>query len=469
MDIWRSLRLVRAQSLLFFLVAMFSFVAIMVAPSFAAKKTQLFRSSAKVLITPTAKPVTLAGAQTESTVKAWFTDEQTLKTILASEDLLDLVITSAGVSYSWTSLRERISMEILSNSRDQVSLLQISVLGSKAEESRILTLTLAEKFIQYIQQLSAAEHDKTVAFLERERRNAEREVARAQKRLLKIGIVPRQAGRNDPFEEAWVSLQERRSELEREDAMAQAEIEQYRSAAEQGSLVTELPDGLGTGILNDSVAKERLKLAELQEIYTDQSLQVQQQKEKLRRAEAVAQGETRRLVSSRLEAAERKRAKISALLAETMARLKQLEAARPSAEKHLEFATQERQLQMWQENYLDLTRQVYRARVMQQSSRREGAFTIVEKPLPGVLLGGKVSGMSPWMRAVLGIPMALLIGFGAVLGADYLFSSMRLQPRIEEALGLPVLGSIPDIPNEVVSEWDVMKGTVGRPIAPTGS
>lgn len=461
MDIWRSLKLIRSHFGVFLIASIIAFVAILVGPSFAAKKLDYYKSSAKILITPHSEDVRVAGEKSTNTT-SWFTDEATLRTLLSSQDLLELVIETTGIKMDWIDLRQRIRLDVLSDAGHQVSLLEIAVMGSKPEEARLLTLTLSDKFIQYVQQLSTAEHDKTVSFLDRERRNAEREVARSQKKLLNIGILPREAGRQDPLEQAWVELQSKRSELERDLALSEVEVEQLGVAADDGTFATDSPEGLGGSVLDNAVSKEQLKLEELRETYTDRSPQVIAQMEKVRRAESVQRRRFDRAVGMRQESAQKKRVKMASLLAETQRRIKELEAKRPSPEKHLEYATQERQLAMWQENYLDLTRQLYRARVMQQSSRREGAFTIVEKPQPGLAAAGTQVANSPIGRVLMGIPMALLCGIAIVMLLDYMTATMRMQPRIEEALGLPIIGTIPILPIEMVVGWDSMKGQVRR-------
>lgn len=463
MDIWRSLRLIRGQSVLFFLACVVAFVLVMIAPLFTAKKLMVYKSSTKVLITPTTSAVTLAGErQTDNSVKTWFADPATLKTLLSSQDLLTLVLEAAHSSMTWTDLRERIQLDILSNTGNQVSLLEVSVMGTKPEETRVLALTLSEKFIQYVQQLSASEQDRTVAFLERERRNAEREVARAQKRLLSVGIVPTD-GKSNPLDDAWVQLQQQRNQLERDVALVRAEVDQLEQVGDMDSSLSDLADaGTTNSVMSDAVAREQLKLAELRETYTEQAPQVQTQITKIQRMQQVYTRELNNRVSGRRAGLLRKAEKMESLLAETERRLRALEAKRPSAEKHLEFANQNRQLAMWQENYLDLTRQLYRARVMQQGSRREGAFTIVEKPQPGKLVSGKVAEGSPVMRLLIAIPVALVCGLGAVMAHDYLTSSMRLQPRIEEAMGVPIIGQIPSQGSDLISQWDNMKGKINR-------
>jgi len=101
---------------------------------------------------------------------------------------------------------------------------------------------------------------------------------------------------------------------------------------------------------------------------------------------------------------------------------------------------------VWQENYLSLTRQLYQLRVLEQASRRQGAITILERPQAGIEViakKDKKAPMDPTTRFLIGLPFCFAFGAGAALLADYLFASLRLQPRIEEALNLPVIALIP--------------------------
>jgi capsular polysaccharide biosynthesis protein len=458
-DIWRSLRLIRTKPWLFIIGTLVGFVLVLFGPSFLTKPLQVYQSTAKILITPN------SSGSVDPGVRTWFVDESTIRVLLSSQDLLDVVLESAGSKVSWLELKDRIKVEILSKG-NVVSLLEVSVVGGKAEEVRVLTQTLSEKFIQYVQQLSAAEHDKTVAYLERERRSIEREMARSHKRLLKLGFFPAGSGRSNSVEDTWVQLQTRRNDLEREFAMAQAEVEQLQIAASESSETMGLIEGAGTAMLQDSLAKERIKLAELREVYTERSVQVQQQLQKLNKVEAVQKVEFGRAISARMKAAQKKSEKLSSLLAQTKTRLQELESKRPGPEKQFEYANEDRQLQMWQESFLAITRQLYTARGLQQSSRREGAFTIVEKPQPGRLVAGQSTNQSLGSRVAMAIPLGLIVGVALVMAADYLSTSMRLEPRIEEALGLPIIGSIPNVPEDTSSSWDLMKQNLRRPKAP---
>jgi len=457
MDLWRSLKLVREQFILFIASSLIAFVVILVMPTFTSKKLISYKSSAKILITPNSAEARVAGER-PGTGANWFTDEATLKTLLSSQGLLESVIETCGLKLDWVELRTKIELDILSQSGQQVSLIEISGLGDKPEEARLLTQTVCEKFVAYVQQLSTAENDKTVVFLERERRNAEREVARAHKRLIKLGIIPTRGGSSNPLEDAWVQLQEVRAEQEKEVALAQVELEQLSMLTDP--IASEGAEG--ASLLDTTLEKEQLKLDELREIYTEHSPQVIAQLAKVKKQQMKQQARFQQktqsqnnLVRARLEKAQR-------MLAQTNARMKTLEAQRPTADKYLQYAVEERQLSMWQENLLDLTKQLYRARVMQQSSRREGAFTIVEKPQPGLPSAGMKVAKSPLVRILMAIPMALFCGLAVVLLVDYLTASMRMQPRIEEALGLPIIGSIPFLPSEMVNNWDAMKGTVRK-------
>lgn len=465
MDIWKTIKVIRARPAYFLMLSLVGFLIALVGPSLLSKPLQIFKSTAKILITPNTNSVSTTERTVDPSVRAWFTDESTLRALLSSQDLLEVVLDAAGSKLTWLDLRERIDIEILSNSGQQVSLLEISILGEKPEETRQLALSLSEKFIQYVQQLSAAEHDKTVSFLERERRNAEREVARAQKRLLKIGILPASAGGSSALDNSLNQAQKQRDEYELELARAQSEMEALEITEATGGSVK---DGVvGNDLLSQEVAKEQLKLAELRETYTDKSPQVQAQLERLRRKAAVRQTAMAQSLNRSMQASRDKVRRLQGLLRQKETEIRKFNAQRPGPEKHLAYATEERQLQMWQENYLDLTKQLYRARVQQQSSRRDGAFTIVEKPLKGRQVAGELVGKSMAVRVLLALPVGFVLGFVMLMASDYFNTSMRLEPRIEEALGLPILGSVPVLPDDSKSNWDHMKQNLRRPGAKT--
>jgi hypothetical protein len=139
--------------------------------------------------------------------------------------------------------------------------------------------------------------------------------------------------------------------------------------------------------------------------------------------------------------------------------LNAIERRQPTPQDKLKKAGAERNMQMWQENYLSLTKQLYQQRVLEQASRRQGAITILERPQIGseAVSPGKKEPMSPILRFVLGVPFCFLFGAGTALATDYLFASLRLQPRIEEALNIPVIALIPPVPRDIMERWDRMK------------
>ena len=56
-----------------------------------------------------------------------------------------------------------------------------------------------------------------------------------------------------------------------------------------------------------------------------------------------------------------------------------------------------------------------------------------------------------------GIPFSLIFAAVLVLGVDYLTASLRLLPRIESTLGLPILAVIPPVSQELAATWETYK------------
>jgi hypothetical protein len=201
---------------------------------------------------------------------------------------------------------------------------------------------------------------------------------------------------------------------------------------------------------------------ELSQLYTPTTDLVIEQKQKVAKIEEVYNQELASYVKSLL--VEKTAALQQTELSVSSARnqYKQLMSHELSLDEKLSRAKAERQLTMWQENYLSLTRQLYQARVLEQASRRQGAIAILERPQMGVEVLGSKGPVNPLVRLVLGLPFCFLFGIGAALAADYLFASMKIQPRIEQALNLPVIALIPPRSKEFSERWDKMKA--GEPL-----
>ena len=101
-------------------------------------------------------------------------------------------------------------------------------------------------------------------------------------------------------------------------------------------------------------------------------------------------------------------------------------------------------------------RQLYQARVVEQSSRRQGAISILQRPTLGVQ---PRDGHLPSLlkSLALGIPFSLVVSLGLLLLVDFVGRSLQLLPHIEETLQAPILVVVPKYPREITEEWDRVK------------
>ena len=125
------------------------------------------------------------------------------------------------------------------------------------------------------------------------------------------------------------------------------------------------------------------------------------------------------------------------------------------AEKR-QVAKLERQLSMWEDNHLNLVKQLYQARVIEQSSRRQGAITVLESPSAGVEAKDKKT-RTLASRVFLGLPFSVGLATAIILGIEFLGASLRLVPKIENTLNLPVMAVIPPVDPELGELWEAYK------------
>ena len=146
------------------------------------------------------------------------------------------------------------------------------------------------------------------------------------------------------------------------------------------------------------------------------------------------------------------------------AQLNDLLRYRMSDDDRRELAKLERQRDLWDENHLSLLQQLYQARVVEQSSRRQGAVTVLEPPRLGdpISIGNLSAAHSKSTTLAMAIPFALILGVGAAFLRDFMTTSMRLRPKVEEALEIPVIAVIPSTPSELTVDWERFKRPLGR-------
>ena len=457
MDLLASLRAVKERRWLFLISTLVALTFLILGPTEKAFNP-VYSSSAKILLTPPS--VVSYGDRRNDTpvVQSWFTDETTLRELVGSEELLTRVSARLQLKEPWSEFRNRIAVQILSKQSYQVTLFQISVVAGKPEASQQQTLVLVEEFIKYVQELSAREYASTRRFLVDLVAEANGQLKKAQQTLLKSKNI---AGTKDSFDGAArrkADLQSERSKLAQEVRGLQAQIAELQSSSGAPPWAVLEQKNTGLDSIRDNLAKERQKLEELERMYLPNTEEVIAQRNRMEAANKLYVQEVSRAIGSLVRERETALVQREASLQSVEEELRRVSAEEPTAEERLQYSQRERQLNVWQENYLTLTRRLYEAKVNEQMSKRQGAFSILERPAPGNLVLRPGSKNRPtWQRYAFGIPFCFVFGFCVVLLQEYLRNSLRLQPKIEEALDLPVIGTIPRLPKEMTVRWERLK------------
>jgi len=264
------------------------------------------------------------------------------------------------------------------------------------------------------------------------------------------------------------ALESQRQEAQREIGALQAEIASIKAYRDGGGnrapwVVLEQAQGAISG-LEQNVADQKLELAKKREVYTDDSEVVKTAQARLATAEQLYASALEEYVeslytdkSTRLQQAITNSQSLSA-------QLNDLLRYRMSDDDRRELAKLERQRDLWDENHLSLLQQLYQARVVEQSSRRQGAVTVLEPPRLGdpISIGNLSAAHSKSTTLAMAIPFALILGVGAAFLRDFMTTSMRLRPKVEEALEIPVIAVIPSTPSELTVDWERFKRPLGR-------
>jgi len=448
-------------------VALIAFLAVAMTPEKkVVNAPTVYQSQAKILLTPSSGNVRAYGGTVSAGPdfsNAWFTDETILNEVLLSEELLTRVSNQSEHQTPWFQLKSQITIEPLSRQGRGVNLLALKLNGSDPKETQKLTRLLADEFAKYVQELSAREYASTRQFVEELVLEAEQRRLSAEEALMAVREKYLGMPSDEEIRTRQASLESQRQEAQREIGALQAEIASIRAYREANGtkapwIVLEQAQGAISG-LEQNVADQRLELAKLRETYTDESSVVKTAQARLKTAEGLYASALEEYIdslytdkSTRLQQAIKKSQSLSA-------QLNDLLRNQMSQEDRRELAKLERQRNLWDENHLSLLQQLYQARVVEQSSRRQGAVTVLEQPRLGSPISGGVrrAGTSKAKQLAMAIPFALILGIGAAFLRDYLTSSMRLRPRVEEALEIPVIAVIPSTPSELTVDWERFK------------
>lgn len=460
MDFNTIMRAVREQKWLFLGSSLIALVFLFFGPSEKAF-VPVYSSRAKILLTPpTVVSYGTGGGMDAPLVQSWFSDETTLNELVGSEELLGRVLNRLQIREPWTDFRNRIRVSIVSRQARQVTLFQIEVIANKPEASQQQTMVLVEEFIKYVQELSAREFASTRRFLVELVAEANSQLQKAQQTLLKSKAATATKDGTDVVARRRLDLQAQRSQALQQAGDLRSKLAELRSAEASQIPPWAVLEQKNTSLesMREVVTKERAKLNELERTFLPDTDEVIAQRARVQSAESLYQKEIGRSVESLVRRTEADLAQAEATLRVADSELEKLAMEEPTAEDRLEFTRRERQMAVWQENYLTLTRRLYEAKVNEQMSKRQGAFSVLERPQPGTAIINPGTKKRPaWQRYAIGIPFCFVFGIGVVVVQEYLRNSLRMQPKIEEALELPILGTIPKLDKDLARRWEKLR------------
>ena len=422
-----------------------------------------YQSQAKILLTPPSGRVSGGSAGLDVDMsQSWFADPTILTELLKSEELLTRVQQDSGSTANWSELRGMIAVEPLSQSGYGVKLFQIGVTASDPKESQKITRLLTEEFSTYVQELSAKEFASTRKFIEELVVEAEQRRLQSEESLM--AVREKYLGLPSDTEVATKqsSIETQRLEVSQQVPALQAEVTSLKSYLDGQTnsppwAVLEKTDG-SLSSLESAIAENRIKLSQAQEVYTDENEHVLTAKSRLAKSLELYDEGLRNYVSSLYGSKAQELQQLSAREGALGAQLNSLLASQMSPEDRRVVKKLESELAQWEGNHLSLLQQLYQARVVEQGSRRQGSVNVLEKPLPGAPLtvdSPVVTSRSKKLATA--IPFCLLLGAGAALLREYLSTSMKLRPRIEEALEIPIIAVIPSVASELTLEWERFK------------
>jgi len=195
---------------------------------------------------------------------------------------------------------------------------------------------------------------------------------------------------------------------------------------------------------------------ELEQLYTEDNVLLREQRAKVRKTEQLYQSRLSQFAGTVTQEKSQMLAQRRKQLSQLEDRIQEIRDQQLTPSEKRQVAKLERQLSMWEDNYLNLVKQLYQARVTEQSSRRQGAITILENPTVGVLAKDK-KGRTLLVQVMLGLPFSLGFAIAVLVSLEYLGASLRLVPKIEKSLGVSVMAIIPPVSDHLGQIWEAYK------------
>lgn len=459
MDFRRLLQAIQFRKGLFVSVFFAALAIVVVIPQ--ASNRQMYLSTARILLTPPSQAAENYGvAEGRNQSDQWLSSEATLHELVTSERLLSRVLQVANRNESWLDIQEHVVLEPLSSGKnDAVNLFSLGIEDTDPESTRKLSEILAKEFVSYVEELSAREFANTRRFLEELVAEAREKVDSTEEQLLKLTTSHASEAETEKIGESQDDLESERQKVKQDLSQAESElaaIESFLSGRVDTPPWLVMQGDTSLKQLEQAVAADKLKLLELQQLYTDENDLVKLQKAKLAKVDSVYNARLHDYVRALRNEKAQLVADGRSRLASINERLTELQNRQLTTSEKRQVAKLQRQLTMWEENHLNLVKQLYQARILEQSSRRQGAITILQAPVAGLPVKGNHT-RNLIQALVFGLPFSFVLALGAVMAADYFQASLRILPKIESRLQLPVLAVIPSIPDEMAENWESYK------------
>lgn len=118
-------------------------------------------------------------------------------------------------------------------------------------------------------------------------------------------------------------------------------------------------------------------------------------------------------------------------------------------------------LHHWEENYLALIPQLFRARLEERQALEQGSLVLTQKPLPGIVSAAVAESTQALVATLAFIPIVSCFSVVLALFLDYFHRSRAVASQLE-SLGIPILGIIYTFPREESQPWKDLRRKVER-------
>lgn len=419
-----------------------------------------YLSNTEILVTP---PAPSEEPKEPESLNTWFASKELFSQLIMSEEVLERVRQSAKSPKGLEELRASITVAPSENSENLVNmwesfLVKVNVEGDSPEESQQIAQALVDEVIEYTQELAARDVIASRKALEKMALSSKKAAEESQRKLIEW------RKQNDVWDiEQLVEAQGARiAELEnRREEELQKVREESKKLAQIRSHVHPQSDSLPWEVVNlksselgklaETRTLKRSELEQLRKVYTDSNAIVQQKMLEVEEADSAYEGERQALVGSLLGEQQARLAEVEAKVRSIEENLARLKNDKSLADSQVELQQLQGELENHRLNLQNLLDQINETRVLEQRRRHLAAFTVVQKPLPGVSVEFPQHRKVETTHLLTAFMFALALAAATVYGAETFSVGMRLKPQVEKVLGLPILGCLPKMPAQATS------------------